>query len=66
MRSLLLQGNSKRKIEILEELAKMIGLKARHIIKAELEDIGLANAMKKGRTGQYIETDSYIKKLKGK
>jgi hypothetical protein len=66
MESLLLQGKSKKDIEILAELARMIGLKIRHLSKEELEDIGLANAMKKGRTGEYINTQSYLKKLKGK
>ena len=66
MQSLLLQGNNKKDIEILAALAKMIGLKARSISQEELEEIGLANAMKKGRTGNYVDTKTYLKKLRGK
>jgi hypothetical protein len=66
MESLLLQSNSKKDILILAELAKMIGLKIRHISKEELDDIGLANAMKTGRTGEFVNTETYLKKLKGK
>ena len=66
MESLLLQGKSKKDIEILAELARMIGLKTRRLTKEELEDIGLANAMRKGRTGEYVNTDDYLKKLRGK
>ena len=66
MQSLLLQSKSKKDIEVLATLAKMIGLKARHISKEELEDMGLANAMKKGRTGEYVDTDTYLNKLKKK
>ena len=66
MVSLLLQGDSKKDLEILEMLAKKIGIKTRHLSKEELEDMGLANAMKAGRTGEYINTTSYLKKLRGK
>ena len=65
MESLLLQGKSKKEIEIVAKLAQMIGLKIRHLSKQDLEDIGLANAMKKGRTGEYVNTEAYLKKLKG-
>jgi len=65
MESLLLQGKSKKEIEIVAKLAQMIGLKIRHLNKQELEDIGLANAMRKGRTGEYVNTETYLKKLKG-
>jgi len=30
-----------------------------------MEDAGLLNAMKKGRTGNYVNTKNYLKKLKG-
>ena len=66
MQSLLLQSKNKKDIEVFATLAKMIGLKARHISEEELEDIGLANAMKKGRTGEYIDTRTYLNKLRNK
>jgi hypothetical protein len=31
-----------------------------------MEDMGLAKAMKKGRTGEYVNTNAYLKKLKSK
>ncbi len=66
METLLLQSKSKKDIKILADLAKKIGLKTKFITNEHLEDIGLANAMKKGRTGEYINTEAYLKKLKGK
>ena len=66
MESLLLQGGSKKDLEILALLAKKIGLKTRQLTEEELEDISLANAMKEGHTGEYINTHAYIKKLGGK
>jgi hypothetical protein len=66
MESLLLQSESKKDIKMLAELAKKVGLKAYFMSKDDMEDIGLAKAMKKGRTGEYVNTDAYLKKLKGK
>jgi hypothetical protein len=63
MEGLLLQSKSKKDIEVLAELAKMIGLKIRRLTNDELEDIGIATAMKKGRTGEYVDTEKYLKKL---
>lgn len=64
MQSLLLQSKSKKDIEILEALAKLIGLKTKVLSEEELEDIGLANAMKQTRTGTYVNTKQYLKKLR--
>ena len=66
METLLLQSESKKEIKILAALAKKIGLKATLITNEAMEDIGLANAMKKGRTGEYVNANAYLKKLKGK
>jgi len=65
MQTLLLQGNSKKEIELFFELAKKIGLKASLLSDEDMEDAGLLNAMKKGRTGKYVNTSNYLKKLKG-
>jgi len=66
MESLLLQSKSKKDIEILATLAKMIGLKARHLSDEEMEETGLAIAMKNGRTGEFVDTEAYLKKLRKK
>jgi len=62
----LLQSEAKKNIKMLAELARKIGLKTYSVRKEEMEDIGLAKAMKKGRTGEYVKTESYLKKLKNK
>ncbi|MDE3143981.1 MAG: hypothetical protein KGL19_07490 [Bacteroidota bacterium] len=66
METLLLQGKSKKDMKIFADLAKKVGLKTKVLTNEHLEDIGLANAMKKGRTGEYINTEAYLKKLKSK
>ena len=66
METLLLQSKSKKDMKMLAELAKKIGLQAHFISEEEMEDIGLVKAMKKGRTGEYVDTDKYLKKLRAK
>jgi hypothetical protein len=66
METLLLQSKSKKDMKMLAELAKKIGLSAYYVSKEDMEDIGLAKAMKKGRTGEYINTETFLKKLKAK
>lgn len=65
METLILQSKSKKDIKILADLAKKIGLKPKFLTNEHIEDIGLANVMKKGRTGRYVDTKTYLKKLKG-
>ena len=64
MEGLLLTGESKKDVKMLEELARKIGLKTRSINNEEMEELGLITAMKKGRTGVYVNTENYLKKLK--
>ncbi len=64
MESMILQGKSKRDLELLVTLAKKIGLKTKFIDNEYMEDIALANAMKKGRTGKFVDTAKYVAKLK--
>ena len=65
METLLLQSESKKDLKMFAELAKKAGLKASLISNEDMEDIALANAMKKGRTGEHIDTNSFLNKLKG-
>jgi len=43
-----------------------MNIKGRKLLLNDMEDIGLANAMEKGRTGKYVNTNAYLKKLRGK
>ena len=65
METLLLQSESKKDLKMFADLAKKAGLKVALISNEDMEDIALANAMKKGRTGEYVDTKSYLNKLKG-
>ena len=64
MENILLQGNSKEEIKLIAALAKKMGMKAKVIKNDFMEDIALANAMQKGRTSEYVDTQEYLSKLK--
>jgi hypothetical protein len=65
METLLLQSESKKDMKMMADLAQKIGLKAYLLNKNDMEDMALAEAMKKSRTGKYVNTTAYLKKLKG-
>ena len=64
MQTLVLNGESVGDIKLIAEIAKKMGLKAKILSEAEKEDIGMLNAIKKGRTKQYINTESFIHNLR--
>jgi hypothetical protein len=64
MDTVILNSNSKNDLKLLLDIAKKFGIKAKILNDSELEDIGLANAIKQGRTGKFVETKSFIKKLR--
>ena len=64
MQTAILKSDSKTDLKLLLELAKKIGIKARVLSDSEIEDMGLANAMKEGETKEYIDTTAYLKKLR--
>jgi len=64
MEAVILNSDSKSDMKLLLELAKKIGIKARVITESEIEDIGLASAIKQGRTNEYIDNEAFLKKLR--
>jgi len=63
MQTVVLNGKSKTDLKLLTDLAKKIGISVKYITEEEKEEIGLLNAISKGRTKKYIETDTFIKSL---
>lgn len=66
MESAVLISNSKSNLAILLNLAKKLGINTHRLTAEEIEDMALINAMKNGRTGDYIDTEKYLKKLRSK
>ncbi len=64
MKTAVLQANSKADLKMLTDLAKKIGITVKYLTEEEKEDIGMLQAIKEGRTGKYVKTDSYLQKLR--
>ena len=64
METLVLQGKSKSDLKLIAKLAKKIGVKANYLSEEETEEMGMLSAIKKGRTGEYVDTDAFLKRLR--
>jgi hypothetical protein len=65
MQTALLKSKSKNDLKLLLDLARKMGIAVRQLTEVEAEDIGLVNAIKKGRTGEKVDTKKYLQKLRG-
>ena len=63
METAILKSKSKENLIILLNLAKKLDINVKLLSADEIEDIGLVIAMKKGRTGKFVNTESYLKKI---
>ena len=63
MQTAILESESKSNLKLLLDLAKRLGIKSKVLSVDEIEEIGLAQAIKIGRTGEYVDTDEFVKKL---
>ncbi len=63
MKTAILSSGSTSDLELLLELAKKLGLKTKMLSDEQQEDIGLLYAIKKGMTGEFIDTDKFLKDL---
>jgi hypothetical protein len=64
MQTLVLNGDSASDIKLIAEIVMKMGLKAKILSEEEKDDIGMLNAIKKGRTKKYIDTNSFISNLR--
>ena len=64
MDTLILKSRSKDDLQLFFTLAEKAGIIARFLSKDEKEDIALARAIDEGRTGEYVDTDEFIKELR--
>ncbi len=64
METVVLTGNSKNDLKLLTDLAKKIGITVKYLTEEEKEDISMINAIKKGKTDEFVDTENFIKKLR--
>lgn len=64
METVVLNSESKENLKLLTELAKKIGVQVKFLKKDETEEIGMLSAILNGRTGEYVDTESFIESLK--
>jgi hypothetical protein len=66
MESAVFISNSKSNLALLLNLAKKLGISTHRLSPEEIEEMALVNAMKKGKTGEYVDTEKYLKKIQSK
>jgi hypothetical protein len=64
MESIILKSESKESLSLLLALAKKMGIDGAFLPDEVVEDISLVNAMKKGRTGKFVDAEPFIQSLK--
>ncbi|HEY4197664.1 MAG TPA: hypothetical protein VGM63_19120 [Mucilaginibacter sp.] len=64
MESAIISGKSKKDIRLLMTIAEKMGIKAKFITNEDLEDFGMAKAIKEGETGELIDTTEFLKSIK--
>jgi hypothetical protein len=64
MQTAVLNSNSKTDLKLLLDLAEKIGIKTKIFSESEIEEIGLVNSIRLGRTREYIDAKSFVKKLR--
>jgi hypothetical protein len=63
MKSAIISGKSKKDIQLLVAIAEKMGIKAKFLTKGDLEDIGMAKAIKQGETDELVDTDEFLKSI---
>jgi hypothetical protein len=63
MQAAILNSDSKSDFKLLIQLAKKLDIRTKILTNEDIEDIGMANAIKIGETGQNIEVAQYLEKL---
>ena len=64
MESAIISGKSKKDIQLLVTIAEKMGIKAKFLSKDDLEDFGMGKAIIEGKTGEFIDTDEFLKSLR--
>ena len=64
MESAIISAESKKDLQLLISIAEKMGVKAKFLSKEEMEDYAMANAIKEGETGEFVDTNAFLSSLK--
>ena len=64
MEGAILHTDSNKDLSLILQLAKKLGISARTLSKNEIEDYGLSIAISEGKTGEYVDTEIFLNKLR--
>ena len=64
MEGAILHTESDKDLSLIIQLAKKLGISTRKLSKDEIEDYGLSIAISEGKTGEYIDTEKYLRELR--
>lgn len=60
----ILKAKSKSELKLLSKIAAKLGIIIRVLTDNEKEEIGMLNAIIQGKTGKYVDKDTFVKKLR--
>lgn len=64
MEGAILSAKSQKDLNLILQLAKKLGISTRKLSDQEIEDFGLTVAIEKGKTGQFVNTESFLNELR--
>jgi hypothetical protein len=64
MKTAILTSESDADIKLLLELANKLGIKTKLLTEEDAEDLAMVYAIEEGKTGEYVDTQDFIKNLR--
>ena len=63
MEGAILHTDSDKDLSLILQLAKKLGITVKKLSKDEIEDYGLSIAISEGKTGEYVDTETFLREL---
>ena len=64
MEGAILHTESDKDLSLILQLAKKLGISTRKLSQEEIEDFGLSIAISEGKTGEYVDTNTFLRELR--
>jgi len=64
MEGAILHTESDKDLALILQLAQKLGISTRKLTNDEIEDYGLSIAISEGKTGEYIDTETFLSELR--